>query len=104
MAPSLPIILVEGILDGDDRVFLDVGEVEISELGARNPLLGVGVGVLEVKVVLAVPVELGRSDVKSNLDAALIACLLDGLSEKLKRLLGTRDIRRETTLITDIDG
>ena len=97
-------MLVEGVLDRDDRVILDVGEVEVGELLAREPLAGVGVGVLEVEVVLAVLVELGRSDIEGDLDAALVAGLLDGLSQELEGLLSTGDVGGETSLITDVDG
>ena len=102
--PCLPVVLVEGVLNRDDRVFLDVGEVEVGELLAREPLAGVGVGVLEVEVVLAVLVELGRGNVERDLDLALVAGLLDGLREELERLVGARDVRGEATLVTNVDG
>ena len=104
VSPSFPVILIEGILDGDDGVLGDVAQVEISKLLARDPLGGVGVGVLEVKVVLAVLVELGGRDVEGDLDLALVAGLLDGLGQELEGLLGTRDVGREATLVTDIDS
>lgn len=104
MGPGLPVVLVEGVLDGNDRVLLDVAHVEISQLNTGDPLGGVGVGVFEVQVVLAIFVELGGGDVESNLNLALVSSLLDGLREKLKRLLSTGDIGGETTLITDVDG
>lgn len=53
VGPSLPVVLVEGVLDGDDVVLLDVAEVDLGELLAGDPLGGVGVGVLEGQVVLA---------------------------------------------------
>ena len=104
MGPRLPVVLVEGVLDRDDGVLRDVREVEVGELDTRDPLRWVGVGVLEVKVVLALLVELGGSDIESDLDAALVAGLLDGLSQELEGLLGARDVRSESSLITDVDG
>ena len=104
MSPRLPVVLVEGVLDRDDGVLLDVAEVEVRELDTRDPLRGVRVGVLEVEVVLAVLVELGRGHVERDLDLALVAGLLDGLREELKRLVGARDVRGEATLVTNVDS
>lgn len=53
VAPRLPIVLVERILDRDDAVLLDVAEVNFRQLLAGDPLGGVRLGVLEVEVVLA---------------------------------------------------
>ena len=50
MSPRLPIVLVEGILDGDDGVLGDHGVVLSSELLSGEPLGGIGVGVLEVEI------------------------------------------------------
>ena len=50
VSPRLPIVLVEGILDGDDGVLGDHGVVLSSELLSGEPLGGVGVGVLEVEI------------------------------------------------------
>ena len=58
VAPRLPVVLVEGVLDRHDRVLLDVAEVKVRKLNTRDPLRGVRVRVLEVKVVLALLVEL----------------------------------------------
>ena len=104
MSPRLPVVLVEGVLDRDDGVLLDVAEVEVGELDTRDPLGRVRVGVLEVEVVLAVLVELGRGNVERDLDLALVAGLLDRLGEQLERLVGTRNVGCEATLVTDVNG
>lgn len=52
VAPGLPVILSEGVLDGDNGVLGSELLVLVGKLLVGNPLLGVGVGVLEVKVVL----------------------------------------------------
>ena len=57
--PRLPVILVEGVFDRDDGVLFDVTKVEVRELLSGNPLGRVGVGVLEVKIILSILVELG---------------------------------------------
>lgn len=116
--PRGEVVLVEGVLDRADVVLLNVRVVEGSELLAGDPLGLVRVGVLrpsasvnigprsatrlEVKVVLAVLVELGGGNVKTNLDLAGVAGLLDGLGEEVEGLLGTRDVGSETTLVTDV--
>jgi hypothetical protein len=104
VSPSLPIVLIEGILDGDDGVLLNVAEVEVGELDTSEPLCGVGIGVLEVEVVLAILVELGGGNIESDLDLALITGLLDGLAEELKRLVCARHVGGESSLITNVDS
>ena len=118
MGPSLPIVLSEGVLDGTDVVLLAVRVVESGELLTSEPLGGVRVGVLhiscgrevgqvaylEVEIVLALLVELGGSDIKTDLDLSSVTGLLDGLSKELEGLLGTGDVRGETSFITDVGG
>lgn len=48
VGPRFPIILVEGVLDRDDRVLLNVAEIKVSEFDARDPFGRVGVGVFEI--------------------------------------------------------
>ena len=102
MSPRLPVVLVERIFNGNNRVFLDEAQVDIGEFLASNPFGGVGVRVLEVEVVLALLVELRRSDIECDLDLALIASLLDSLGEELEGFLSTRDVGCETTLVTNV--
>ena len=102
MSPRLPVVLVERIFNGNNRVFLDEAQVDIGEFLASDPFGGVGVRVLEVEVVLALLVKLRRSNIKCDLDLALIASLLDSLGEELKGFLGTRDVGCEATLVTNV--
>jgi hypothetical protein len=118
VGPSLPIVLGEGVLDGTNVVLLAVGVVKSGELLTSEPLGGVGVGVLlvsydpgsaqtaylEVKVVLALLVELGGGDIKTDLDLSGVTGLLDGLGKELEGFLGTRDVRGETSFVTDVGG
>jgi len=118
VGPSLPVVLGEGVLDGADVVLLAVAVVESGELLTGEPLGSVGLGVLhmsfvpafmkiadlEVKVVLALLVELGGSDIETDLDLASVAGLLDGLGKELEGFLGTRNIGGETSLITNVGG
>lgn len=51
--PGAPVILVEGIFNGDHRVGLDEVLVDFLKFAAVQPLAGIGLGVLEVQVVFA---------------------------------------------------
>lgn len=104
VGPGLPVILVERVLDRNNWVLLDVAQVQICKFDARNPLARIGVGVLEIEVVFAIFVELGRRDVECDLDLALVAGFLDGFLEELERFLSARNVGCETTLVTDVDG
>jgi len=102
--PSLPVVLVEGILDGDDGILLDIADVKVGELDAGEPLRGIGVGVFEVKVVFPILVELGGGNIESNLDLALIPGFFNGLTEELKRLFCSRHVGGESSLVANIDS
>lgn len=104
--PLIPVILIEGVFDGDDGVLLDVAAVEVGKLLASDLVRAFLVGVLEVEVVvLAVVgllVEFGGGDVESDLDFTLVSGLFDGLDEKFERLLGTGDVWCEASLVTNV--
>lgn len=104
VGPSVKVVLVEGVLDRADVILLAVAVVELGELGAREPLGRVRVGVLEVEVVLALLVELGGGDVEADLDLASVAGGGNGLGKEVQRLLSARDVGGEATLVTDVDG
>ncbi len=72
--------LVKGILNGDDWSILNESLVHFAKLLGRDPVSWVGVGVLEVQVVLAVLVELGGSNVHADLDLTGVAGLLNGIT------------------------
>lgn len=40
VGPRLPVVLVEGVLDGDDRVLFDEGDVQVREFLSGDPLRG----------------------------------------------------------------
>ena len=48
VGPSLDIVLLKGVFDGADVVFLDIALVDFSELGTGEPLGFVRVGVLAI--------------------------------------------------------
>ena len=104
--PGLPVILSEGVLDGDDGVLLGEGLVELSELLVGEPLALVGLGVLEVKVVLLLVdlVELAGGNVHGDLDLTGVTGSLNGLGDEVKSLLGGLNIGSDTALVTDVAG
>ncbi|GIX61506.1 uncharacterized protein BcabD6B2_09410 [Babesia caballi] len=99
----LPVVLVEGVLDGNDGVLAAQLLVVGDHLGAR---LEVGLGKLEAEVVGLglLDVELRSSDVHGNLHLTVEASLLDGLNQKVKRLLGRLDVGGEPALVADVGG
>mmetsp|Transcript_22761 Transcript_22761/g.35650 ORF Transcript_22761/g.35650 Transcript_22761/m.35650 type:complete len:325 (-) Transcript_22761:275-1249(-) len=99
-----PVILVERILDGDNGEVLGETLVNLDELVSGDNHGGVSVGVLEVKVVLAILVELRGGDVHADLDLAGVSSLLDGLDQEVQALLVLLDIGGETTLVTNVAG
>lgn len=106
VAPGLPVVLSEGVLDGDNGVLLAELGVKVGKLLVAEPLAGVALGVLEVKIVLLLLslVELAGSNVHGDLDLASVADLLNGIGDELKGLLGSLDIGSDTTLVTDVAG
>ena len=106
VAPSLPVVLSEGVLDGDNGVLLGEVRVQSSELLVGDPLGRVAVGVLEVKIVLLLLdlVEFAGGNVHGDLDLASVTDLLDGIGDEVKSLDGSLDIGSNTTLVTDIAG
>mgnify|MGYP005989629891 CR=1 FL=1 len=104
VAPSLPVVLSEGVLDGDNGVLLAKLAVEGSKLLVGDPLGRVAVGVLEVEVVLLLVglVEFAGGNIHGDLDLASVASLLDGLGDQLESLIGSLNIGSDTTLVTDV--
>lgn len=106
VAPSLPVILSERILNADNGVLLGEVLVQVGKLLVGEPLLRVAVGVLEVEVVFLDIglVELARGNVHGNLDLASVSGLLNGLGDQVESLLGGLNIGSDTTLVTDVTG
>ena len=96
--PGLPVLLVEGVLDGDQRVLGDELLVVLDHLGAR---LG-----RALEVVLAVGVELGGGDVQGQGDvlAGLVASSLDGLADEVEGGGIAGQVRGEAALVTQTGG
>mmetsp|Transcript_11399 Transcript_11399/g.18552 ORF Transcript_11399/g.18552 Transcript_11399/m.18552 type:complete len:200 (+) Transcript_11399:356-955(+) len=100
----IPVILIKRILNGHNRILLRQVRVKLSKSSARqNILLAVRTSSLERKVVLSIRgQELRGSNVHTNLHFFLIACLLNGLHEKINTLVIRSNIRSKATLISDI--
>jgi hypothetical protein len=106
VAPGLPVVLGEGVLDGDDGVLGSELLVLVGKLLVGDPLGLIGVGVLEVKVVLLLVglVELRGGNVHGDLDLASVAGLLNGVGDEVKSLLSGLNIGSNTALVTDVAG
>lgn len=104
VAPGLPVVLSEGVLDGDNGVLGSELLVLVGKLLVGDPLALVGVGVLEVKVVLLLVglVELGGGNIHGDLDLAGVASLFNGVGDEVKSLLSGLNIGSNTTLVTDV--
>ena len=104
VAPGLPVVLSEGVLDADNGVLGSKRLVEVGQLLVGEPLGGVALRVLEVQVVLlgVALVELAGGNVQSNVDLAGVAGLLDGLGDQVESLLGSLNVGGNTTLVTNV--
>lgn len=104
VAPSLPVVLGEGILDADNGVLGSERLVEVGKLLVGEPLALVGLRVLEVKVVLLGVglVELAGGNVEGDLDLAGVTSLFNGLGDEVKSLLGGLNVGSNTTLVTNV--
>ena len=106
VAPGLPVILIEGVLNADNGVLGSKGLVQVCELLIGEPLALVGLGVLEVEVVFLLLglVELAGGDIKGDVHLASVSGLLDGVGDEVKGLLGGLDIGSNTALVTNVAG
>merc|ERR1719375_2739022 len=102
--PGGPVVLVEGVLDGDEGEVRAEARVEVRELRARQlelwGLLGLGVPGAEVVAVLALLLELRGGNVHADGALLPVARLLDRLHDELHaaaRVAG----RGEAALVAD---
>ena len=96
--PVVPAVLVEPVLDRDQREA--VGEVSV-ELDhrvrvERPPLAG--------KVVLALAEHLARGRIERDPDPLTVSRALRGVENRLDRILRRREVRREAALVADSGG
>merc|ERR1719323_631660 len=105
--PGLPVVLVEGILDGNDGEVLREACIELAQLRTGQleviALLRLGVPSAEVVDVLALNLELGSRNVHADLAHILVARFLDGLHDELDTLSGIA-WGGEATLVADQCG
>merc|ERR1719240_107577 len=100
----LPVVLVEGVLDGHERVVVDPVLVVGDHLLTRLLHLRSGILVLEVQVVLLdvrFP-ELRSGDVSAKLHLVFVARLLNGLHQNVESLVVVLHRDREATLIAHV--
>ena len=93
--PVVPGVLVEPVLDGDERVAVDEILVEADHLlGGEAPALG-------LEHVGAVAEDLARRRVERDRDPLAVTGSLGGLEDHLDRGLGGLEVRREAALVPD---
>mmetsp|Transcript_74633 Transcript_74633/g.216544 ORF Transcript_74633/g.216544 Transcript_74633/m.216544 type:complete len:369 (+) Transcript_74633:49-1155(+) len=105
-AVAVPVVLIEGVLDGDHGVLLDPTLVVLRELLRGHQRLALLLLVLPIQVVLLVlrDVELGRGDVSADLHLGLVARLLNGGHQDLQGLVTLEHIRGESAFVSDVRG
>ncbi|KAK5632904.1 hypothetical protein RRF57_008618 [Xylaria bambusicola] len=106
VAPSLPVVLGKGIFNAHNWVLLGQFTVKSSKLFVGDPLVGVTVGVLEVKVVFLHVrlVELAGGNIHSDVHTSSVASFFDSLSDEVKGLFGSLNIGGNTTLVSNVAG
>ncbi len=92
-APLVPGVLVEAVLDRDERIALRQRGVEVDHR------LGLERAPLARELVAPVLEDLARCRVESNPDPLAMTCALGGLEDRLDRLLGRLQIGREASLV-----
>ena len=97
---ALPVVFLQRILDGHDRVVLDELLVDLDHI------LGAVLAALEVVDALVLVVELGRCSVQGESDvlAELVAGLLHSLSNEVQSFLGGINRRSEAALVAKTRG
>ena len=97
--PAVPVILGQGVLDGDHRELGDQCRVEVGHLGSS-------VGLALEGVTRSLGVELGGRHVQgqSHIGAELEAGLADGLTDELQSCAGTGHVGGEAALVAQPGG
>ena len=97
------VVLVEGILNGDDRVVLAETIVDVEQsIRGHDSVIGAGLLREIISVSISV-VELGSSDIKTDLDLAGVTAVLDCLHDDLEAVVLVLDLgSTEATLITNV--
>lgn len=108
------VILVKGILNRHDwgikeldkhthtRILFDKAAVEVGKLGAREPGLWLAVGILEIKIILALLVKLGSGNVHANLDLVSVPGRSNSRDQKIQALTVVLDVWGKSAFVTDV--
>ena len=104
VAPRLPVILGEGVLNRNNWVLGGKRFVLVGQLLIGDPQAFVAIGVLEVEIVLLLVflVELTGSNIHGYVHLALVTSLFDGVGDEVQCFLSSLDIRSNTTLVTNV--
>mmetsp|Transcript_10019 Transcript_10019/g.17957 ORF Transcript_10019/g.17957 Transcript_10019/m.17957 type:complete len:494 (+) Transcript_10019:288-1769(+) len=105
--PGSPVILIERIFDGDERIVVAKARVEVCQHSACHlqlgGLLGLSVPSSQVVAVLVLNLELRCSHVHADLANILVASFFDGLHDEFHTLFGIAG-RCKATLVSDQGG
>ena len=101
---AVPVVLVEGVLDRDDRVLRGPAGEQLDHVGGREQLARIGLPEL-VAFLFALVEEFGRGAVHGDgevlVAAGLVAGFDDGVHDVLERVLVV-DVGREAALVADV--
>lgn len=102
--PGIPVILVKGVLNGNNGVLLDPASVKISQLFRLQPQTFVRVGVLKVEIVLALFEKLRGSHVHADFNLSSVTGQFNRLLDQLECLLIFKNVGRKSSLVANTGG
>merc|ERR1740128_264042 len=103
-SPRVPVVLIEGIFDGNDGKFFDELLVEIGQLLVFDESGGVWRGILEVQVVFAFPEKFRGGDIHADINLASVTGLLNGSRDQVQGIVIVQNVGSESAFISDSRG
>lgn len=98
------IILIEGIFHGHHWVVLSKIDIHLHHFVSSLDLRTIIISGLEVQVILAIHIELRRSDIHADLDFSTVSSFINGSHKKVETLSIVLNVRGEATFVSYIDG
>eukprot|EP00045_Choanoeca_perplexa_P018631 m.293218 g.293218 ORF g.293218 m.293218 type:complete len:339 (+) comp19454_c0_seq1:41-1057(+) len=100
--PSLPIILVVRVFNGDNGVVSNKALVKVCQLLTGQIILRLAIFTLEIQVVLAILAELRGSAIHGNLDLAGVASLFNGSNKEIQPFFVVLNGRSKASFVSNI--
>ena len=100
--PAFPVILGHAVLEGDDRVLLNEASIHIDHLLAGHD--SAALRQMIATVLRVEPLRAGAVDSDHEIVIRLVAGKLDGLDERLERILVAVEVRRIAALVAHAGG